>query len=285
MNICICGASGFIGKSLMLKFKDSGCNVTTITRVDFLRNQLQNKLENQEILINLAGESINKRWTDRNKRAIYESRILTTRLLVDAINKLEIPLKLFINISAVGIYDSNYEHIEESMHFSDSFLSNVVQDWEAQLKKIVSRNTRMVILRLGVVLDRDGGMLFKIRKPYSWRIGFDFMMDKSFPLIHKKDLVRIIDFVIEKNEIIGVVNAVVPFRSDIRVFFQGLNRRWKPFVILPVYEKLLKLLMGESVVLITEGQKVIPEVLIKSGFLFEYDTMEKVLDELSNLKS
>jgi hypothetical protein len=285
MNICICGASGFIGKALMLKFKDSGCNVTTITRIDFRRNHLKNKLKDQNILINLAGESINKRWTGRNKRAIYESRISTTRLLVDAVNKLKIPLHLIIHISAVGIYDSTYEHVEDSMHLSDSFLSTVVQDWEAQLKEIVSRNTRIAFLRLGVVLDRDGGILMKIRKPYSWRIGFDFMMDKSFPVIHKKDLMRIIDFVIEKSEIFGVVNAVVPFRSDIKDFFRGLNRRWKPFVILPVYEKLLKMLMGESAVLITEGQKVIPEVLIKSGFLFEYDTMEKVLDDICDLKN
>lgn len=285
MNICICGASGFIGKSLMLEFKDSGCNVTTITRIDFRRNHLKNKLKDQNILINLAGESINKRWTGRNKRAIYESRISTTRLLVDAVNKLKIPLHLIIHISAVGIYDSTYEHVEDSMHLSDSFLSTVVQDWEAQLKEIVSRNTRIAILRLGVVLDWDGGILMKIRKPYSWRIGFDIMMDKSFPVIHKKDLMRIIDFVIEKSEIFGVVNAVVPFRSDIKDFFRGLNRRWKPFVILPVYEKLLKMLMGESAVLITEGQKVIPEVLIKSGFLFEYDTMEKVLDDICDLKN
>lgn len=285
MNICICGASGFIGKSLMLNFKASGCNVSTITRIDFQRNQLKNKLEDQNILINLAGEAINKRWTVRNKRAIYDSRILTTRLLVNATNKLEIPLDLFINISAVGIYDNTFEHMEDSIHFSDGFLSTVVQDWEAPLKEIVSRSTRIVILRLGVVLDRDGGMLFKIRKPYSWRMGFDFMMDKSFPVIHKKDLMRIIDYIIEKKEILGVVNVVGPFRSDIKAFFRGLNRRWKPFVIIPVSEKLLKLLMGESAVLITEGQKVIPEVLIKSGFHFEFDTLEKVLDDICNLNS
>lgn len=285
MNICICGASGFIGKSLLLKFKNSGCHVTTITRNDFRRNQVREKLEDQEILINLAGESINRRWTGRIKRAIYESRILTTKRLVDAVNTQEIPLRLFINISAVGIYDSVHEHREDSVHLSDSFLRTVVQDWEEQLNNVRSSITRIVILRLGVVIGQEGGMLLKIKRPYSWGIGFDFIMEKSFPVIHLKDLMRIFDFIIDRKDISGVVNAVEPFMTDIKDFFQGLNRRKRPFVVFPVYENLLKIMMGESAVLITEGQKVIPEILIRSGFIFEYNNMEKVLDEVCNLKN
>jgi uncharacterized protein len=285
MNICICGASGFIGRSLLLKFKNSGCQVTTITRNDFHRNHIREKLENHEILINLAGEPLNRRWTGRIRRAIYESRVLTTKRLVDAVNTLEIPLRLFINISAVGIYDSVHEHHEDSVQLSDGFLSTVVQDWEAQLNNVASSITRIVILRLGVVIGKEGGMFLKINRPYSWGIGFDFKMEKSFPVIHLKDLVRIFDFIIESKEISGVVNAVVPFRTNIRDFFQGLNRRRRPFVVLPVYKNLLEFIMGESAVLITEGQKVIPEILIGSGFLFEYNNMEKILDEVCNLKN
>jgi uncharacterized protein len=282
MNICICGASGFIGKNLSLSFKLQGYSVMVITRNDLGLDILQEKLQGQEVLINLAGESIMRRWTARNKKAIYNSRILTTRQLVEGVNNMKIPLRLFINVSAVDIYDKIHEHREDSEHFSDSFLSAVVQDWEAQLDGIDDQVTRVVILRLGVVLNRDGGMLLAVGKPYAFRIGFDFHLKRSFPVIHLKDLIRIFGFIVDHNEICGKVNAVAPFRSDIRGFFQVLNKRLKPLVILPVYKFLVRLLLGESAVMITGGQTVIPSVLIRAGFLFEYDSLERIMNDLDN---
>jgi uncharacterized protein len=285
MKICICGGSGFIGNSLCQAFKDLNYSVTVISRMDFVNNTLLDKLRDQEVLINLAGESINRRWTVRNKRLIYNSRISTTKLLVSAINSLERPLGLFINISAVGVYDSVHIHNEDSRNYANGFLSKVVQDWEEKLKGIREQYPRIVILRLGIVLHPTGGMLKTIRKPYSFRIGFNFHMQKGFAVIHLWDLTRIIKFILDRKEISGVVNAVAPFNCDIKSFFVGLNRRWNPVLVFPLYEVLLKLILGESAAMITSGQFVLPDVLIRNGFIFIYDDMEKLLNDLVDLKN
>ena len=280
MNIGISGATGFIGKSLVNSFRSTGHQVTVISRQDFNLGRLKEKLENLEVIINLAGESIEGRWTVRKKKRIYNSRIQSAKMLVEAVNLYDIRLKAFVNISAVGIYDDQQLHREDSTAFSRNFLTKVLKDWESQLQYLGNPHIRQVLVRAGIVLGKEGGILGKILRMAKFGVGVHIRIDKGLPFIHLKDLIRIFDHVLQNHQISGTVNAVAPVIVDTSVFFSTLNAALKPKLIIPVYGWMIKLILGQSAVLLTEGQKVIPETLTRSGFRFHFPDLESTFKDI-----
>jgi uncharacterized protein (TIGR01777 family) len=281
MNISITGGTGFIGRKLVTFLEGNGHKISLISREDFKDEFIKSKLLNQEIIINLAGENITGRWTKRKKKRIYDSRIKTTKSLVESININNSTIRLIISISAVGIYDNINMHDENSVGYANNFLAKVIIDWENQLKSIVNKETRIIILRLGIVLAKDGGLIEKVLLPFKWGIGILIQSSNGFPFIHINDLLRVFQYVIDNEKISGIVNVVAPGHTTINSFFGELNRIKRTVLKVKINELFVRLFLGESAITITEGQIVLPSKLEKSGFQFNFQDINSTLKNLS----
>jgi uncharacterized protein (TIGR01777 family) len=284
MNISITGGTGFIGRKLVDFLKGYGHNISLISREDFKDESIKSKLLGQEIIINLAGETITGRWTKRKKKKIYDSRIKTTKALVESININNSNIRLIISISAVGVYDDINIHDENSVDYANNFLAKLIKDWEDQLKGIVNKEIRIVILRLGIVLAKDGGLIEKVLLPFKMGIGIIIQSNNGFPFIHINDLLRVFQYIIENKKISGIVNAVAPGQTNITSFFNELNRIKKTVLKVKINEQIVRLLLGESAITIIEGQIVLPSKLEKSGFHFNFKDINSTLKNLLTKK-
>jgi uncharacterized protein (TIGR01777 family) len=219
-----------------------------------------------------------RRWEIARKKEIYESRVLTTRRLVEAVNSLEKPLADFITASAVGIYDSVEVHDEFSTSYASGFLADLCIDWEHEALKVDAEKTRLTIFRLGVVLSASGGMLKKMLPPF--RLGLGARIGKGdfyMPWIHIDDVVKAIVGTIFKPIATGVYNLVAPEIVTNREFTLQLAAVTGKAAYLTLPAKLVSLVMGEASQLLLEGQQVIPQRLLADGFEFSYPTLESAL--------
>jgi uncharacterized protein len=182
----------------------------------------------------------------------------------------------------VGIYDHEHIHSEDSMHYDKGFLSNVILHWEGELANISKNNLRVVVLRLGVVLDRGGGMLMQMIYPLKFGIGFGVRSDDFFPFVHLEDLMNVFIFSIERTNIKGVVNVTAPNLTSIEHFFSEVFEVKKGKILIWLSKGFIKLILGDSGSLLTNGQKVIPTKLENEGFVFNYDNIEDALNKACN---
>lgn len=173
MNIAMSGATGFVGTHLMKAFVEKGWGVIPLVRDDFrlVRESLLKKIENADIVINLAGASIATKWTAEHKKLMYGSRVDTTRKIVEAFGMTSRKPELFISASAVGIYASGGPYTEEDRKYADDFLGRLCLDWEQSALKAKEMGIRTVIFRFGVVLGVGGGALEKMIVPFKMGIG------------------------------------------------------------------------------------------------------------------
>ena len=175
MNIKLTGSNGYIGQLISKKLEEKGHSVSGIERNLLYRDteNLKKELQYSDVVINLAGAPILQRWTEKNKEIIYDSRVVTTRNLVAAINGLpnsQRPKKV-VSASAIGIYKSGYSHTEESHNLDEGFVGKVVKDWENSLIDL-SSDVQKVIFRLGVVFGREAQTIKNMLLPFklgSWR--------------------------------------------------------------------------------------------------------------------
>jgi len=268
MKVAIIGGNGFVGNYLQKEFK----NNIIINKKNFDENK--NKIKECDIVINLAGATILHRWDEKYKKLLYSSRIDTTKKIVKLINQDDSKVKHFISTSAIGIYEDNCE-CDEGSSIGSSFLSNLAYDWE---KAANMCNKTTTILRFGVVIAKDGGALKKMLLPFKLGLGGtigDGNMNFSF--IDMKDLMKIYHFVIE-NHIKGSFNAVSPNPTTNYEFTKVLGRVLKRPTIFPLPKFIIKLIFGEGSSVLLSSQKVYPTKLLKKGFEFEYDTIDKSLE-------
>lgn len=283
MKVAICGITGLIGKEASVYFKSLGYEVFGLGRSDLKKgvNHLQTVLSGTDVLINLAGAPILKRWTNKWKREIYNSRIDTTRMLVTAINGMAQPPGVFISSSAVGIYDAINVHDEFSANLDHGFLGTLCQDWEAEALK-ANPGMRKVILRLGVVLSARGGALKQMLVPFKLGLGGTIGNgQQAFPYIHISDLVKAFSWIVETPLAEGIYNMVSPQLVTNREFTKSLAKalhRWAPFTI-PAFA--LKLIYGQAAQTLVKGQFVVPQRLLSDGFLFQFPALDAALTELS----
>ncbi len=280
MKICIAGASGFIGKNLVSDLRLAKHEISTIGRKDFKEKRIGMKLMNCECVINLCGESIAGIWTRRKKKRIYESRVNTTRVLVEQINQVGVNVSVYIGISGVGIYDRIHNHDESSIFFANNFLADVIKDWEGSLKGIKDEKIRIVVLRLGAVLGKNDGIMKKILIPFRLGLGFVIKSKESFSFIHIVDLISVLSLAIQDNSLSGVVNVLSKEKVTIQDFFYAVGDTLKEKVRIPVRPAFLKCIMGESSLILTEGLDVGPEVLIKRGFGFQFQGIREALKNI-----
>ena len=268
--IAITGANGFVGKHLQNTFS----HVVVLHRDDSVA-MLIDKLKGVDVVINLAGAPIVKRWSESYKRVLYESRIETTCKLVEAVNQSEV--KYFISTSAIGIYPNDKACDEYTTEYADDFLAKLCRDWEREALKCVKPTA---ILRFGVVLGKNGGALQKMLLPFKLGLGGvigDGKMMTSW--IHISDLMKMYQFLID-HKAEGVYNAVAPHPVTNSTFTRALGKALgRPtFMSLPIF--VLKAIYGEASCVLTDSKEVYPKKIEALGFSFGYDTIDDALVEI-----
>jgi len=293
-KVCISGATGFIGKKLVKLLSESDYHVVSLTRnptksvklltdakehISLKSEDMQIAVDGSFAVINLSGASIaGKRWSKKYKKVILESRTKTTSLLSEAINKSQNPPKVFVNASAVGIYkDEGDTYITEKSLTGNDFLAGVCKQWESDAFKSWDK-CRVVTARTGIVLDKKGGALAKMLFPYKLFIGGPLGSGLQWmPWIHIDDVVRMYKWVLESDNINGPINFTAPAPVQMNDFAKSLGKILKRPSVFKVPSFLLKLLLGESSIIVLGGQRAVPQKAVESGFKFKHNDLEEAL--------
>ena len=242
---------------------------------DFARKYLRS-----DVLINLSGAPVIRRWTKKNMQEIIESRIHTTRKLARIIKGDSGHKRLYISASAIGLYNDRDEHTEKSQKWGKGFMKEVVQAWEKEVRQLENQQTNICIIRIGIVLSPTGGMIKKLLPVFSLGMGARIGKgDQFFSWIHIEDLARAVTHIIEGSHA-GVYNLTAPkytTNRDLTNMLAGIMN--KPALLaVPVF--MLKLLYGRGAAAIIGGQAVIPERLINEGFRFLYPDLNEALKDI-----
>jgi uncharacterized protein (TIGR01777 family) len=298
-KICIAGASGLIGKRLVKLLADEGYFVVSLSRdlkksrkilphaqehVLFNSDDFQNAIDGSFAVINLSGASIaSKRWSQSYKKIILESRTKTTNALVEAINKSSNIPKVFVNASAVGIYnDEGDTVITEKSQPGKNFLAEVCKKWEEEAFKLWGK-CRVVTARTGIVLDKKGGALAKMLLPFKLFIGGPLGSGNHWmPWIHIEDTVRLYRWVMENESIKGPVNFTAPNPVKMNEFAKVLGKVLKRPSFFKVPSLILRILLGESSVIVLAGQRAIPQKAIDNGFIFKFTHIKEALKNITS---
>lgn len=280
MRIAISGSSGFIGRHLT-EFFTVGGNVVVPLEHSMFRStsneKLKEALEGCDVVINLAGKTINQRWTDKAKRKIMNSRIYTTRRLVSLINEMPVKPRLFISASAVGIYPDEGIYSESTTSEGTGFLADVCSHWEDEAQKL-SRDVRLVITRFGVVLSKDGGALPKMLLPFRFFMGGKIASGKQgFSWIHIDDVMHAFQFIIDHEEMSGIVNMVAPQPLTNQSFTKAVAEVLHRPSWLTIPAKIFYYLYGEGEDLLVKGQQAFPARLLSAGYVFRYSDVRVAL--------
>ena len=303
MRVVVAGGSGLIGRKLIEELLRAQHEVIVLSRspenvrkrfptvhVEFWNAKtsdgLTSVLEETDAVINLTGESIGeKRWTQIQKERILSSRIESTQAIVDTIKQTKRKPTVLLNASAVGYYGNVPEgELTEANPRGTGFLADVCALWEAEALKVQEFGTRVVMLRTGVVLDKNGGVLRKLLPPFQLFVGGPLGSGKQwFPWIHLQDEVNAILFALENEHIAGPLNLAAPEPARMLEFCKKVGKilHRPSWINVPAF--VLKLAMGEMAEsLLLDGQRVIPQKLIDAGFKFQFSKLE---DALRNLLS
>jgi len=301
MNVVIAGGSGFIGKKVVESLLQARHSVTILSRTPAItkkyfpsvqvkfwntkaKNDLIDVLATTDAVINLTGESIAaKRWTQRQKEQILSSRMETTQAIIDIIRQAKQKPSVLLNASAVGYYGNVREgDVTEENSKGLGFLADVCAQVESKALQAQDSGVRVVLLRTGVVLDRNGGALQKILLPFRLFIGGPMGSGKQwFPWIHLEDEVSAIVFAMENKRMSGPLNLASPDSIRMREFCRTLGKvlHRPSWIYVPAFA--LKLALGEMAEpLLLHGQKMIPQKLMDAGFKFQFPKLEDALRNL-----
>jgi uncharacterized protein len=282
MVIAVTGAGGFIGKKLSSYLKSRGNEMRSLPRVneDTSPAVLAEALSGVDVVINLAGAPIVSRWTKEYKKMLFDSRIITTRKIVEAINLLEKKPELFISASAVGIYAPEGEQTEYKFKMADDYLAEICSSWEKEAKNAVPF-TRVAIIRLGIVLGKDGGALQRMLPLFKLGVGGKIASGRQgFSWMHITDLVRAIQFIIENPKVSGEFNFTAPEVVTNEKFTKVLAGILKRPALFAVPAFALKLIFGEGAIAVTGGQFAPPKHLTDEGFQFTFPELKGALTDI-----
>ncbi|HUV13968.1 MAG TPA: TIGR01777 family oxidoreductase [Acidobacteriota bacterium] len=300
MKIGITGASGLIGKYLCRNLEREGCGVVPFTRRRST-NQIETHplsvvwdpgsgpldpghLDGLDAVVHLAGEPIaRRRWSKRQKRLILDSRLNGTRNLVETMRLSVQPPRTLISASAVGFYgDRKSEELDENSERGEGFLADVCGEWEREALAAAELGVRVVLLRTGIVLARDGGALSKMLLPFRFYLGGPLGNGEQFmPWIHIEDEIRLISFALRESEIQGPLNATAPNPATNREFTSELCRILNRPQMPAVPEVALRVAAGEmGRALLLEGQRVFPRKSLEAGFSFRFPVLGEALQDL-----
>ena len=297
-NVLIAGGKGFLGQSLQAYFQELGFCVRILTRHPQKQNEVywdgQNlgdwiaEIEWADILINLAGKSVDCRYTEANKKAIIDSRVDSTHILAVAIKKAEHKPQIWLNSSSATIYvhAESTGMTEDQGVIGDDFSMNVCKAWEKEFFKHDLQHTRRVALRTSIVLGNDGGAYPKLKGLVRFFMGgYQGNGRQYVSWIHVLDFCRAIDHIIHHPELVGPVNIVAPNPVPNKTFMRVLRKSLKRHIGLNQPKWFLELgakLIGTETELLLKSRRVIPEYLLEAGFQFQYQEINAVFAHLNS---
>ncbi|MDZ7277828.1 TIGR01777 family oxidoreductase [Pantoea eucrina] len=297
MHLLITGGTGLIGQHLIPRLLSLGHEVSVVTRdVAGAREKLdarvalwsgldqQRDLNGIDGVINLAGEPIaDKRWTAQHKQQLCESRWQITEQLVSLIHASSQPPQFLLSGSATGFYgDTGDLVLTEEDAGQDEFTHTLCARWEDIALKAQTAQTRVCLLRTGVVLAKEGGALAKMKLPFKLGVGGPIGSGKQYlPWIHIDDMVNAILWLIDHPALSGPFNMVAPYAVRNEQFAATLGRVMHRPAFMRTPASAIKLMMGESAVLVLGGQHVLPKRLEASGFRFRWYDLEEALQDVA----
>lgn len=296
MKVVVSGGSGFLGTALTNALVAKGYSVVILTRNPQKGSPIQNDVsyihwddahkavDGSLAVVNLAGESLaGRRWTESLKKKIISSRVETTSAVVKAITDTPADRrpKVLVSASAVGYYgDSGDKILTESTPAGDDFLAGVCRLWESHAHA-APKGVRVVTPRIGVVLHPDGGALERMLLPFKLGLGGPLGSgNQYFPWIHLEDMIRIFIESIENETIEGAVNSSAPNIVTMSEFASAMGKALSRPTLFKVPEFALYLALGESSIVVTASQRMVPEKLLKAGFEWKFQYVDDALRDL-----
>jgi len=283
-QVKITGINGYLGTLISEELKNMGYEVRGIPRQLLYGNvkMLANEIRNCDLIVNLAGANILRRWTKKNKALIYDSRVITTTNLVKAINLLsekERPSQ-FLAGSAIGIYNAGKLHDESSTDFDTGFMGKVVKDWEKPLQQL-PKSISTQVFRIAPVLGEKSMIIKKLLLPFQLGLGGKVASgNQPFPFIHERDVVKAFIWAIQNEKQSGLYNLTAPLNITNSEFTTCFAKILKRPAVLPVPKIVLKLLYGEASETLTDSPQTKPAALIASGFSFKFPDIESTLRDI-----
>jgi uncharacterized protein (TIGR01777 family) len=296
MKVIIAGGTGFLGEPLANRLAADGHDVVILTRgkgrpgtrvrfvvwtPDGQAGPWAAEIDGAGAVVNLAGESIAaKRWSAAQKQRILDSRIHATRSLVEAIQRAATPPPVLVSGSAVGYYGPRGDEVAtEDAAPGVDFLANVCAQWEAEAARATGAGTRVVRVRTGLVLERDGGALPQMLPPFKLGVGGRVGSGRQWwPWIHRADWIELVRWAIDTRSVTGPLNATAPAPVTNDEFARALGRALHRPAIMPAPAFALRLALGEMAdALLLSGQRAVPAKAQHLGFSFKYTRVEEAL--------
>ncbi len=297
MNTLITGGTGFIGRALVNSLLKEGHKVTVLSRTpDSVNKIIGNKLttlsnldqlsseHSFQVIINLAGAPIfDNHWSETRKKVIRDSRIKLTEQLLAYIERAGVKPELLISGSAIGYYgDQGNSVLNEASPVHPDFSQRLCADWESTAQQAERFGVRVCLIRTGLVLAHDGGLLQRMLRPFNLGLGGILGNGQQWmSWIHRDDWISIAKIMINNHTMQGAYNATAPHPVTNSAFTKILAQHLKRPALLPLPAWLLKLLLGERSDLVLASQRVLPERLLAEGFSFQYPELLSALTEIS----
>jgi uncharacterized protein (TIGR01777 family) len=290
MRIVVGGGSGFLGRSLTAALRAAGHQVMVLTRRPAGDGDLHwapggesgawtAAVQAADVVVNLAGDGIaDRRWSPSRKDEILRSRIMATRALTNVVRDAVRPAT-FLSSSAIGIYgDCGDTEVTEAHRPGSDFLARVCVEWEREAQAVADV-TRVVLLRTGVVLARDGGALPQMAMPFRFLAGGPIGSGRQFmSWVHRDDWVAMVMWLIDEATISGPINVTAPEPARNREFARQLGRALHRPAVMRVPAFVLRLALGELAdTALLSGQRVLPAVATANGFRFRYPDLTSTL--------
>jgi len=300
-KIVITGGTGFLGEYLTSYFIKEGYHIYIISRskkanlehITYLQwdgksqGEWSKHIENAEAIINFAGKSVNCRYTETNKRIILESRVNATKAIGEAIQNAKHPPKVWLNGGSATIYrySEDMDMTEADGELGNNFSVDVCKAWEATFDEYVTPNTRKVFMRISIVLGKDGGVIPVLKRLIKFGLGGKQGHGRQrVSWLHVHDFARMVEWLMANDSFNGKVNCVSPNHVSNSEFMKAIRSIYNISIGLPQPKWLLKMgavMIGTETELILKSRKVVPDRLLKSGFVFEYPLLDKALEEIA----
>ena len=301
MKVVIAGGSGFLGSPLAWAWAEEGHDVRVLTRglasgqaqhesgtgkpgitrvgwvPDGSAGQLAREFDGASAVINLAGESIaGRRWSAARKQALRDSRVLATRSMVAALGESTDPPATFISGSAVGYYGNRGdEPLTEESAPGEDFLAQLCVEWEAEAQKAARSGVRVVLLRTGLVLERSGGVLPKMMRPFRFFAGGPVGGGRQYmPWVHRHDWVEMVRWIVDTPAVDGPVNVTAPHPVTNATFSRSLGHAIHRPALMPAPRFALKIALGEVADAVLAGQRALPRRAQAAGYHFRYPEID-----------
>jgi uncharacterized protein (TIGR01777 family) len=302
LRIVISGGTGFLGSPLAEMYAEEGHDVRVLTRSlmsgDFRHDPgtgvpgvtrvgwvpdgksgpWATVIDGADAVINLAGESIDAgRWTPQRKARLRDSRLLATRSLATAILAVKAPPRVFVSSSAVGFYGpAGDQPLTEASPAGRGFLAGLCEEWEKEAQCVTRAETRLAIVRSGIVLERSGGALARMITPFRWFVGGRIGSGRQyFSWIHRLDWMELVRWIVQQQEVRGAINATAPEPVTNKELARALGRALHRPRLVPAPAFALKLIVGEMADSIVTGQRVIPARAQALGYHFRYPDIDQ----------